>query len=397
MAVRLTAPANETERFLSAAVLNGNPFLKGTAGQARAAIARASATAGARCPGRGGDRPGAQGAGQKELEQQAAFDSERDRLNGQLSTRSARSQELRRRGAVRARAGPGRSRRRSDQDRQQPRRGEIWRGDQRAREDARPAAPAGQRPAGDAAHRGDPNPPLPRAAGRAAEDRRPGIRLPHRCAAVPRGQCEDGVRERAALELKIIDAQYEQLKYDLEIAKSKAIEAKNWDEAARLEAQLADLPNQKAREPGGRRPGHAGTARQLSERPSAHATRSTSSFQRDRGQRPRARRRCPRRVPARLEERARRRDPGARRHRRAADQARARRAARQAVQAEQATKAGAKALDSPLPAPRSTSPARTLNTAGVSLTARPRSGKPSRFSSRRRRGARGRRRGECRW
>jgi hypothetical protein len=69
----------------SARRCSGNPFLKGTAEQARAAIAsRIGDSSGAVTSGAAAIDQALKAQAEKELQQQAAFDSDRDRLNGQL-------------------------------------------------------------------------------------------------------------------------------------------------------------------------------------------------------------------------------------------------------------------------------------------------------------------------
>jgi hypothetical protein len=79
------APDTPTSGFLSASVLRGNPFLAGTAGSARAAIAkRIGDSSGAVSSGAAALVQMQEQAAKKAAEQEAAFTTEMDRLNGEL-------------------------------------------------------------------------------------------------------------------------------------------------------------------------------------------------------------------------------------------------------------------------------------------------------------------------
>jgi hypothetical protein len=82
----LSAPAGQnTSDFLSAAVLRGNPFLKGDAGGARTAIAtRIGDSGSAVSSGTAAIQQALKEQADKDLQQQSAYTSERDRLNEQI-------------------------------------------------------------------------------------------------------------------------------------------------------------------------------------------------------------------------------------------------------------------------------------------------------------------------
>jgi LAS superfamily LD-carboxypeptidase LdcB len=56
--------------------------------------------------------------------------------------------------------------------------------------------------------------------------------------------------ERRKIELEIIDLTYKQRDADLRIARAKAVAAQNWEEVARIDQALANLPAEKARDQG---------------------------------------------------------------------------------------------------------------------------------------------------
>jgi hypothetical protein len=243
------AAGTPTSSFLSAAVLRGNPFLRGTAEHARSAIAsRIGDSSGAVSSGAAAIEQALVEQHKRELEQDAAFDSERNRLNEQLLSAIA---ELATGYEAEARA-------------------------QLERIDAEHATEADKiRNNFTKGVYGDPQTELAKsyeselqlANDRLRDQRRTNV-LVHRFmeqqddlqkSADDYYQSKiEGLRyeeeiartadERRRIELDIIDALYAQRKYDLEIARKKAAESQRWDEVARLDAQLANLPTQKARE-----------------------------------------------------------------------------------------------------------------------------------------------------
>jgi hypothetical protein len=246
----LNAPANEaTNNFLSAKVLAGNPFLKGTAEHARSAIA-----------GRIGDSSAAVSSGaaaidqalktqaERELQQQAAFDSDRDRLNGQLLDSLGQVAV-----GYEAEAASQLKQVQADHDAEATKIANALTEGKYGEATGELATTRAQQ--------------LQLANDELAKQRISNILVRRYVAQLDDIQKtadqEYGFRidalrfladnaktasERRALELRIIDAQYDQLKADLEIARNKAAAAKDSAEVARIEARLANLPNEKARE-----------------------------------------------------------------------------------------------------------------------------------------------------
>jgi hypothetical protein len=244
------APGTSTSQIFSRKVLAGNPFLKGTAEQARAAIAsRIGDSSGAVSSGAAAIDQALKAQAEKELQQQAAFDSDRDRLNGQLLDALGQVAV-----GYQEEAASQLKQVQADQEAEATKiannlaEGKYGEATSELAKARAKQLHAHERPARHPAHREHPHPPLPRPAGielQKTADQEYGFRIDALRFLADNAKTAS---ERRALELKIIDAQYEQLKYDLEIAKSKATEALNWDEVARISAQLAQLPNQKARE-----------------------------------------------------------------------------------------------------------------------------------------------------
>jgi hypothetical protein len=243
------APNTPTSALFSKSVLADNPFLKGTAASARAAIAtRIGDSSGAVSSGTAAIDQALKTQAEKELQQQAAFDSDRDRLNGQLLDAIGQV-------AVNYQEEAASSLRQAQAEH-----------DAEATKIANNLAEGkyGEATSALATTRAQ---QLQHANDELAAQRTANILIRRylaqqedlqKTADQEHGFRIDALRfladnaktagERRALELKIIDAQYEQLKYDLQIAKSKAIEAQNWAEAARIDARLANLPSEQARD-----------------------------------------------------------------------------------------------------------------------------------------------------
>jgi hypothetical protein len=246
----LGAAANaQTSGFLSQSVLKGNPFLKGTAADARAAIAsRIGDSSAAVSSGAAAIDQALKAQAEKELQQQAAFDSDRDRLNGQIL--DALSQVA---VGYQAEAASQLKQVQADHDSEATKiANSLAEGKygEATSELAKTRATQLQQANDQLQTQRAANILIRRFLARQdalqeAADQEYGYRVDALRFLADNAKTAS---ERRALELRIIDAQYEQLKYDLEIARSKATEAQNWDKVALISAQLADLPNQKARE-----------------------------------------------------------------------------------------------------------------------------------------------------
>jgi hypothetical protein len=238
-----------TSSFLSQDVLKRNPFLRGTASEARAAIAkRIGDSSGAVSSGAAAIDEALKHQAEKELQEQAAFESERDRLNQQLL------------GAIGEVAVGYEAEAKAELDRAQ------------AEHDTEKDKIANNLVEG---KYGNPQDEITKsyaselqfANDRLLEQRKANI-LVHRYVDQLESEQQaadqeydariEGLKyqqeiartadERRRIELQIIDALYEQKKYDLEIARKKAIEAQRWDEVARIDKQLTQLPVQKGRD-----------------------------------------------------------------------------------------------------------------------------------------------------
>jgi hypothetical protein len=129
---------------------------------------------------------------ERELQQQAAFDSDRDRLNGQLLDALGQMAV-----GYEAEAASQLNQVQADHDAEATKianaltEGKYGEATGEFCDNAGAAAAAGERRARQATDLKHPGPALRRPAGRYPEDRRPGIWLPDRRASVPGRQCED--------------------------------------------------------------------------------------------------------------------------------------------------------------------------------------------------------------